>query len=118
MIRKWLGAATVMATSLSATTLLAHHGWSGYDSATVLTIAGSVDRIAYANPHVEIAVKASDKIWTAVLAPPFRMGSRGLPDGSLKVGDSVTLIGYPHKTNTTELRAERIVVAGKTIELR
>ena len=116
--RTWFGAAAILTTGLSASTLLAHHGWSGYDSATVLTVDGAIEQIAYANPHVEIALKASDKTWTAVLAPPFRMESRGLPNGSLKVGDKVSLVGYPHKTNTTELRAERIIVAGESVELR
>lgn len=46
------------------------------------------------------------------------MQARGLPEDSLKVGDRVTLVGYPHRDKTGELRAERIVVAGKTVELR
>jgi hypothetical protein len=46
------------------------------------------------------------------------MTNRGLPSGSIKVGDTVTLIGYPHRDEVAELRAERIIVAGKTVELR
>jgi hypothetical protein len=101
-----------------ATPLLAHHGWSGYDSGNVLTLDGALATVAYQNPHVTIELKTADKTWEVVLAPPFRMTSRGLPEGSLKVGDTVTVVGYPHKTETSELRAERIVVAGKTVELR
>lgn len=96
----------------------AHHGWSGYDADQVLTIEGTITALAYRNPHVTIGLKTAPKTWEIVLAPPFRMQSRGLPDGALKVGDTVTVIGYPHKTEQTELRAERIVVAGKTVELR
>lgn len=39
--RNWFGAAAILATGLSASTLLAHHGWSGYGSATVLTVEGA-----------------------------------------------------------------------------
>ena len=96
----------------------AHHGWSGYDSQNTLTLTGSLARVAYGNPHVQVDLAVSGKTWAVVLAPPSRMQSRGLPDGSLKAGDTVTVIGYAHKTETNELRAERIVVAGRTIELR
>jgi hypothetical protein len=48
----------------------------------------------------------------------FRMEARGLPQNGLKVGDRVTLVGYPHRDKKSELRAERIIVAGNTVELR
>lgn len=96
----------------------AHHGWSGYDAGTVLTVTGPVREVYFGNPHCSVVVEADGKAWTCVLAPLSRMTSRGLPDGSIKVGDTVTLIGYPHRREVSELRAERIVVAGKTVELR
>lgn len=72
----------------------------------------------YRNPHVMIDLKDGAKTWNIALAPPFRMQSRGLPDGSLTTGKAVTVVGYPHKTEVNELRAERITVDGKTVELR
>lgn len=36
----------------------------------------------------------------------------------LKVGKSVSVEGYVHKTDTSEMRAERITLDGKTVELR
>lgn len=83
-----------------------------------MTVEGTITSLAYQNPHVMIGLKTAPKTWEIVLAPPFRMQSRGLPEGALKVGDTITVIGYPHKTELTELRAERIVAAGKTVELR
>jgi len=53
-----------------------------------------------------------------VLAPPARMESRGLTKDKLKVGATVTVMGYPHKQTRDEIRAERIVIDGKTTELR
>jgi hypothetical protein len=46
------------------------------------------------------------------------MANRGLPDGSIKVGDTITVVGYPHRRETDEMRVERITVAGRTVELR
>ncbi|MSP87343.1 MAG: hypothetical protein EXQ92_00815 [Alphaproteobacteria bacterium] len=96
---------------IGAAPLFAHHGWSGYDSQNVLTLTGPLIRVDYPNPHVLIDLKVGDKSWNVVLAPSTRMHSRRLPDGVLKVG-------YPHKVEAGELRAERMTVAGKTIELR
>jgi Family of unknown function (DUF6152) len=118
MIRYPIAAAIGFAALLAAPGIEAHHGWSGYDAQTVLTLTGTLEDINYANPHVEVAVKIENKTWKAVLAPMFRMDARGLPQGSLKVGDTVTLIGYPHRDKVGELRAERIVAVGKTVELR
>ncbi len=96
----------------------AHHGWSGFDTSKTLTVEGTVASIDYKNPHVTIALNAAPQTWEVDLAPPSRMGARGLPDGAIKAGDAVTVVGYPHKTEPQVLRAERITVAGKTVELR
>lgn len=103
---------------LAAAPVAAHHGWSGYDSANVMTLEGSVAEVNYGNPHVMINLQAQDKTWAVVLAPPSRMGRRGLPEGSLEAGQNVTVEGYPHRSEGSELRAERITVAGNTVELR
>jgi hypothetical protein len=46
------------------------------------------------------------------------MQSRGLPADALQAGQTVTLVGYPHREATSELRAERIIVNEQTVELR
>ena len=99
----------------------AHHGWGGYDTATVLTLTGTVEQAAYENPHGELKLKvtqAQGKTWTVTLAPPSRMQARGLPASDLKPGATITAVGYPNKTNPDEMRAERVIVNGKATELR
>ncbi len=99
----------------------AHHGWGGYDSTKVLTLTGQIEQAGYENPHGELKLKVAApdaKVWTVTLAPPYRMQSRGLPAADLKPGATVTVVGYPSKTNPSEMRAERITAAGKTVELR
>jgi hypothetical protein len=53
-----------------------------------------------------------------VLAPPSRMENRGLPKDALKIGNTVTVVGYPNRSKPEEMRAERITFQGKTVELR
>lgn len=98
--------------------VLAHHGWGGYDASKLVTVEGPIQTSSYGNPHATITVKASDKVWTVTLAPISRMQSRGAPADLVAVGKSVKAEGYASKVEPNELRAERITVDGKTIEMR
>ena len=101
-----------------AGTAFAHHGWTGYDANKTLNLTGVITQAEYVNPHGMIRFQDNGKTWIAVLAPVSRMSSRGLTQEMLKVGATVTVVGYPHMEKTEEMRAERITVAGKTVELR
>lgn len=118
MFRRSILSVATLVGVLAATSSSAHHGWSGYDSNKVLTLTGSMVKVDYRNPHVMIDLKAGEKTWNVVLAPLWRMTNRGLPEGSLKPGASATVVGYPNKSEESELRAERITIDGKTVELR
>jgi hypothetical protein len=97
---------------------VAHHGWSGYDSDKGVTLTGVIKESGYEHPHGFIKLQTKDKLWLAVLAPPGRMENRGLAREALKPGNEVTVVGYPHRSDANEMRAERITVGGKTVELR
>ncbi|HEU0203587.1 MAG TPA: DUF6152 family protein [Burkholderiaceae bacterium] len=101
-----------------ASAVLAHHGWSGYDASKPLTLKGSIKESGYEHPHGHVRLQTSDKLWLAVLAPPYRMENRGLPRELLKPGTEVTVVGYPHRSDPDEMRVERITVGDKTVELR
>ena len=97
---------------------LAHHGWSGYDSTQTLTLTGVIRESGYEHPHGHVNLETPATTWRVVLAPPTRMERRGLPSSMLAVGTEVTVVGYPNRTDPGEMRAERITIGGKTIELR
>jgi hypothetical protein len=96
----------------------AHHGWSEYDSSKTLKLTGKIVESGYEHPHGHVRLEVPGKIWTVVLAPPSRMERRGLEKGMLKPGASATVEGYANRDKPEELRAERILIDGKTIELR
>jgi hypothetical protein len=98
--------------------VLAHHGWSEYDSSKALKLTGKVVASGYEHPHGHVRLEAPGKTWSVVLAPPSRMERRGLEKGALKAGVTVTVEGYPNRDKPGEMRAERISVSGKSIELR
>ena len=112
---KGLFAAGMLVLPLAAA---AHHGWSEYDSAKALKLSGKVVESGYEHPHGHVRLEAPGKTWHVVLAPPSRMERRGLEKGALKPGALVTVEGYPNRDKPEEMRAERISINGKTIELR
>ena len=119
MVRlRTLSLVLIMACCAGFTTLaVAHHGWSGYET-ELLKVNGVIEQSSYANPHGSIQLKTAEKTWQVVLAPTSRMANRGLTAEMLKTGVTVTVEGYQKASDPKEMRAERITVDGKTVELR
>jgi hypothetical protein len=110
--------AAVLLSLVPATPAEAHHGWSSYDAAKTLTIDGPLASLRWANPHGAATVRHEGKTWDVVLAPVTRMEARGLSEALIKPGKKITLVGYPRSDGTPEMRIERVIVEGKTYELR
>ena len=110
--------AFVAALALVAGPAVAHHGWGSYDAAKPITVSGPVLTSKYENPHVTLTVRSSDKVWTVTLAPTSRMMTRGALVEMVAVGKNVSAYGYPSTAQADEMRAERITVDGKTVEMR
>ena len=113
-MRKTVLAAAILFPALA----LAHHGWSEYDSTRTLKLTGKILESGYEHPHGFVRLETPGKTWMVVLAPPSRMENRGLAKELLDPGGSATVEGYQNRGKPEEMRAERITVAGKTVELR
>lgn len=120
MSRIWArrAAAVTLAAALTATTAVAHHGWSAYDEKKPLTVDGVIKSSQYTNPHGTMKFEADGKVWDVVLAPVSRMQTRGLTEQMLAAGTRARVVGYQHKEIATEMRAENVTVDGKKVELR
>jgi hypothetical protein len=117
---RWL-CVVLVATCAMASSVFAHHGWSSYDASKTLNFTGVIRESGYSNPHGLIRLQVNGengKVWLVVLAPPSRMSARGLTQAMLVVGTTATVVGYPHRKKADEMRAERITIDGKTVELR
>ncbi|XGV98231.1 MAG: DUF6152 family protein [Leptolyngbya sp. BL-A-14] len=112
--------AASIATFLTVDTIeaSAYQGWSEYNHQQPLRLTGEIQQVNRGNPHTTIQLKSGSKVWTAVLAPSARMERRGLPQGALKVGQTVKLVGYPHRSEENEMRAEQMIVGNRLIDLR
>jgi hypothetical protein len=107
-----------MTIGITPATLLAHHGWSSYDDTKPLTVNAPLAAVTWGNPHGAATVRWQKQTWNVVLAPVSRMEARGLTRAMLTPRKAVTLVGYPRKDGTAEMRIERVIVDGKTVELR
>ncbi|MCM0020372.1 MAG: DUF6152 family protein [Tagaea sp.] len=113
--RVFLGSSLFVA---GAGTASAHHGWSGFNSDQVLRISGRIAAMTFDNPHGMLTLRTEGGEWSIELAPPFRMRARGLEPEAMAPGTEAVLEGYPHRQTARLMRAERIVIAGRTTELR
>ena len=116
LLHVFMGIGATLSLGIGAAAV-AHHGWTGYNE-EARKLSGVIEESSYVSPHGTIRLKVDDKIWLVILAPPSRMTNRGLTPEMIRVGSNVSVEGYQHKTDPGEMRAERITVDGKTVELR
>lgn len=116
MMLKHFALAAVLAMVPAATR--AHHGWSSYDASKTITHSAALTNVKWGNPHGTAKVRYQGRTWDVILAPVARMEARGLTRAMVGPRSRVTLIGYPRGDGAAEMRIERVVAGGKTVELR
>ena len=120
--------AAVLSTALGAVVMLAvtsplvaHHGAATFDTATEVTLKGTVTEWTWFNPHCFLKFEVKDasgavKVWAAEAGNPTDMSKRGWKRTSFKAGDEVTVILQPVKTGAPVGRIRSVVLAdGQTL---
>ena len=115
---RMLSGAITVAALLAAGAAAAHHGWGSYDANRTIVLDGSIMESRYEYPHGAVVIEYEGERWTATLAPPSRMQSRGLAREDIAVGKRIKAEGYPSTAHENEMRAERVTVDGRVIEMR
>jgi V8-like Glu-specific endopeptidase len=99
---------------LAAIPASAHHSFfAEFDADKHVTIAGTITKIEWENPHARFYMDVKDESG-AVTSWEFQMGSLnvlvrgGWSKNTLKIGDTVTVNGYPAKDGS-RLANARIV---------
>jgi Family of unknown function (DUF6152) len=80
----------------------AHHSAATYDDKKTVTVAGTVSKFEWANPHVYIYLQQRTETgqlieWEVECSPPSILGRLGWSASSLHAGDSVTVLGRPSR---------------------
>jgi hypothetical protein len=115
-------ALAVMLSSLSSSTMLAHHSFAAqYDRNKPATLNGPVTKIDWINPHARFFMDVKDNAgkvanWEVELAAPAMLLRRGWTRNALKVGEPVTVNGSLAKDGSNLVNATTVTLAdGKRV---
>lgn len=94
--------------------LVAHHGEANYDTEKVTSAKGVVTDFQFVNPHVQISVdvkndKGEIERWIGEARSPAMLARYGGWDkDTIKIGDTITMVGHRTKNGTNFLRLLKI----------
>ncbi|MFO7275860.1 MAG: DUF6152 family protein [Pseudomonadota bacterium] len=98
----------------AATAALAHHSFAVFfDSEKTVTVSGVVTEFQFRNPHglIRLTVKnekGAEEQWKIETNSPSVLRRRGWNSDSLKVGDEVTVEGWPARDGSKYLRMRKV----------
>jgi hypothetical protein len=102
---------------LIGTSAFAHHGGAAYDRSKVTTLKGKVTDFKFINPHVLLYLDVTDDKgnvahW-ACESPddPAMLERQGWTHSLIKVGDELTVVGFPAKSGTTVMSLQKVILA-------
>jgi hypothetical protein len=97
--------------------VFAHHSFQAeFDASKRMQFVGIVTKIEWGNPHARFYVDVKDQggtvtNWNFELGSPLQMRRQGWRSDSVKVGDQVTVEGYPAKDGSKMASARKITLA-------
>ena len=115
------GFLAVLAAMVWTTVAFAHHPFTAeFDMNQSVTIAGTVTKVEWQNPHVYAYVDAKDdqgKVvnWKVEMGSPAQLTKEGWTQTSIKTGDMVTVKAWKSKSNPTLANADSFTFGGKTM---
>ena len=104
----------IIALLVASTPVLAHHGEANYDTEKVTSAKGVVTDFQFVNPHVQISVdvkndKGEIEKWIGEARSPAMLARYGGWDkDTIKIGDTITMVGHRTKNGTNFLRLLKI----------
>ena len=99
----------------------AHHSFAVFfDDTKSVTVSGSVTEFRFTNPHAIIEItrrtpQGQIETWRAETNAVTLLRRRGWTAESLKVGDMVTIDGWPSRDGSHYLRVRRVVKSDGTV---
>ncbi len=97
-------------------TAFAHHGAAAYDMGKAVTIKGVVTGFDFINPHVLITVESKGddgtvQKWQGELTSPNHLARAGWTKSTIKVGDTITIMGAGAKSGAPTVWIRKILSA-------
>jgi hypothetical protein len=106
----------------AAAPIFAHHSFSAeFDRNQRLTLAGTVTKVEWQNPHTYFYIDVKDektgKInnWACEMGSPNGLTGQGWTRNTLKIGMQVSLQGSRAKDGSYKVNASNVTVDGKKL---
>jgi len=96
--------------------LYGHHSFAAeFDGSKAIRKTGVISRVEWSNPHsyIYIDVKnenGSVETWGCEGGAPVALSRRGFKKNDIKIGDTITVDGYPAKDGSHLMDARRITL--------
>jgi hypothetical protein len=108
-------AACLLALGFAPATL-GHHSITGtFDPEQMVEIEGEITRVLWRNPHVRLTVRtaapAQAANWSIESGAVSRLARWGVENGTLEIGDTIRLAGFPSKRRANEMYGQNILLA-------
>lgn len=109
--------ALILLAALAAGPALAHHGWRWTGDAA--EVSGRIVQAQLGHPHTVLKLDVRGETWLVEVGQPWRYARAGLTDALLAEGTEIMAWGLlSSDPGQRVIKAERIVVAGATFDLR
>jgi hypothetical protein len=121
MTRTAIALGAVVAVALAAGRLEAHHSVTGlFDERKTVQINGVLTGFRFLEPHglmsVEIRnARGRNEVWGAETNGSLVLGRRGWTKDSLRIGEAVTVEGFPAQGGAKRLRVRTVTRADGTV---
>ena len=117
MARRWAIAGAILLGLAPAAPLASHHGW-GWATGEEFELSGTVKDVRNSNPHGTMRLSTRSGEWMVEIGQPWRNERAGLTMQLLRPGTRLVVHGHRSARKSERLmKAERIVVAGKSYNL-
>jgi len=124
MQTKWFTALTLTGILFAASAaLFAHHAEVVYDHTRTIELKGKVTEFRWTNPHAAIHFtvpndQGVEEDWIAEMGPLGGLVRGGWNKATIKPGDEIEMVSYPHKDGLHRIRFIRLVINGKVLRDR
>lgn len=120
---KWRTLSLIFAPALFVAAAQAHHSFAAFDTDTKIEKSGILTDYRFGAPHItmelEVASENGEKTtWHIESLVPRRWNSMDLDRDFVKVGDAITIIGWPARDGSAAMMLSAIVAEHGTLTAR